>query len=71
MGNVITLDIMTLYSEKFYTSTGTWPQSSAESFSPGILDTTLVLGYEDWMIVEQLAYVSFNFGLYMLKAITR
>ena len=37
---------------------GLWPIKSGSNFESGILDNTLVLGYEDWMILDLLTFVS-------------
>ncbi|KAL5251741.1 hypothetical protein ACHWQZ_G014786 [Mnemiopsis leidyi] len=36
---------------------GLWPIKSGSNFESGILDNTLVLGYEDWMIMDLLTFI--------------
>ena len=43
---------------KICKSAGMWPIRSDTNFESGILDNSLVLGYEDWMILDMLTYVS-------------
>ena len=33
-----------------------WPQSSSVNFADRVLDSTLVLGLENWMVIDQLVY---------------
>jgi hypothetical protein len=35
-----------------------WPVKSEANFESAILENTLVLGYEDWMILDMITYVS-------------
>ena len=45
---------------------GLWPIKSESNFESGILDSTLVLGYEDWIIIDLLSFVSSCFVVYLL-----